>query len=530
MLKYHRINVLILLLMTMVSYPTLGKESVNNSQADAAKSPNIILILTDDQGWTDTSVQMMDGRPDSKSDYYRTPNLERLAKEGMRFSNAYSPTPVCSPTRTSIQFGKTAARLKNTGHYRSASRCEGEIGIPKMIKAGNPDYVTAHFGKWGLRRTPDDVGYDVSDGFTNNYHGDWRSTEERWAVAVDDPKQIFGLAKRANEFMETQVKAGRPFYMQISHYALHVQHRALQATIEKYRNLPRGEKCLDEDYADPPPPLNEWMLEYAAMIEDLDTSIGQLLDKIDQLGIADNTYIFFTTDNGGGFRGNPPLQGRKGNLWEGGIRVPTIARGPGVEPGSQCDVPIAGWDFFPTISDLIGNQKPLPENLDGGSLREVLENAGKGTVNRQTEGLIFHFPYYVMSSQSAIRLGDYKLLQNLETEEIFLYNVVEDIGETTDLKEKMPEKAEEMYQKMSGYLASVDAENADDIHWDRIVQLKEELARLHERRRGLVISDEPGATDEFLQSNLRMGFINKTLAEQEERWERIQALRKAKSE
>ena len=114
------------------------------------QKPNIILILTDDQGWTDTAIQMMPNRPDSKSEYYRTPNLERLAREGMCFSNAYSPTPVCSPTRTSIQFGKTAARLKNTGHYRSASKCEEEIGIAQMVKAGHSDYVTAHFGKWGL--------------------------------------------------------------------------------------------------------------------------------------------------------------------------------------------------------------------------------------------------------------------------------------------------------------------------------------------------------------------------------------------
>ena len=529
-MKSQGANVFTIILIVILIYPTFSQQSATGSESDAFKSPNIILILTDDQGWTDTSVQMMDDRPDSKSDYYRTPNLERLAKEGMRFTNAYSPTPVCSPTRTSIQFGKTAARLKNTGHYRSASRCEDEIGIPEMIKVANSNYVTAHFGKWGLRRTPEDIGYDFGDGFTNNYHGDWRSTDERWAVAVDDPKQIFGLATRANEFMEAQVKAGRPFYMQISHYALHVQHRALKSTIEKYRNLPRGQKCLDEDYETPPPPLNNWMLEYAAMIEDMDTGIGQVLDKIDQLGIAENTYIFFTTDNGGAFRGNDPLKGRKGNLWEGGIRVPTIARGPGIQPGSQCDVPIAGWDFFPTISDLIGNKNPLPENLDGGSLREVLENEGKGTVKRQTEGLIFHFPYYVMSSQSAIRLGDYKLLKDLETDEVFLYNVVEDIGETTDLKEKMPEKANELHQKMSDYLASVDAEKADDIHWDRILQLQEELARLHQKRRELVISDQPGATDEFLQSNLRMRFINETLAEQEGRWERIQALRKAKSE
>lgn len=494
------------------------------------QKPNIILILTDDQGWTDTAIQMMPNRPDSKSEYYRTPNLERLAREGMCFSNAYSPTPVCSPTRTSIQFGKTAARLKNTGHYRSASKCEEEIGIAQMVKAGHSDYVTAHFGKWGLKRTPQDIGYDVSDGFTNNFHGDWRSTIDRRAVAADDPKQIFAISRRANNFMEKQVKDGRPFFMQISHYALHVQHRALKSTIEKYRNLPRGKKCRDEDYSTPPPPLNEWMLEYAAMIENMDSGIGMVMDKINQLGISENTYIIFTSDNGGSFRGNGPLRGEKGSLWEGGIRVPTVARGPGIKAGSFCDVPVVGWDLFPTINDLIGNKNPLPEGIDGGSWRTLFENEGKGKVERKNEGLVFHFPYYNPGPQSAIRMGDYKLIKDLETDEFFLYNLVEDIGESNNLTKDMPVKAGELYQKLMNYLKAVDAERAEDIHLDRISQLEDELQRLHERRRELVVSDNPGATDEFLRSNLRMRFIQETKKQQEERWQRIMELKKENSE
>ena len=212
--------------------------------------PNILLVLTDDQGWTDTSVQMMTGRADSKSDFYQTPALERMAKEGMVFSDAYSPAPVCTPTRVSIQFGKTPARLKDTGHYRSARKdFDDEVSIAQAIKAVDPSYAAAHFGKWGGQKTsPEQAGYDRSDGKTNNYHGDWRSLKDKRPVPGDDPKHIFSLTRRACEFMEDQVRTGRPFYLQVSHYAIHVQHRALKKTIEKYRNLPQGEKCtLDSE-------------------------------------------------------------------------------------------------------------------------------------------------------------------------------------------------------------------------------------------------------------------------------------------
>ncbi|MHC4564859.1 MAG: sulfatase-like hydrolase/transferase, partial [Planctomycetota bacterium] len=290
--------------------------------------PNIILVLTDDQGWTDTSVQMMAGRADSKSDYYQTPALERLAREGMIFSSAYSPAPVCTPTRVSIQFGKTPARLHDTGHYRSARKdFDAEVSVAQAIKAADPSYAAAHFGKWGGQATsPEQAGYDRSDGKTNNYHGDWRSLKDRRPIPLDNPKQIFSLTRRACEFMEDQVKAGRPFYLQVSHYAVHSQHRALKETIEKYRKLPRGEKCDPEDYESPPPGVNRWMLEYAAMIENLDAGLEGMLKKIDELGIADNTYVIFFSDNGGDFRGNAPLRGQKSELWEGGIRVPMVVR------------------------------------------------------------------------------------------------------------------------------------------------------------------------------------------------------------
>ena len=442
--------------------------------AAGAKKPNIILFLTDDQGWTDTSVPMMRGRADSRSDYYRTPALERMARKGMVFSNAYSPAPVCTPTRTSIQFGKTPARLRQTVvHDVVGSSCKAQTSIAQMVKAADPHYVTAHFGKWDTAtiHSPDDVGYDPSDGPMGNYHGDYRALDDKRPLPEDNPKRIFSLTKRATAFMARCARAQRPFFMQVSHYALHVQHDALTGTIEKYRALPRGKKCTQKDYDDPPPPRNAWMLLYAAMTENLDTGLGMLLEAIDELGIAGSTYVIFTSDNGGGFKGNAPLKGGKANLWEGGIRVPTVVRGPGVKAGCHCDVPIAGWDFFATISDLVGNANPLPDGLDGGSLRPLFEKGNDGDVKRHTEGLVFHFPWYGNLPMSAIRLGDFKLVKNLNTGETRLFNLAKDIGESTDLSKSMPDKAQELHRRLTSYLKAVDAENIEDMRAARKAEL-----------------------------------------------------------
>jgi arylsulfatase A-like enzyme len=493
------------------------------------KRPNIILFLTDDQGWTDTSVQMKNDLPDSKSTYYQTPALEELAQNGMIFSSAYSPAPVCTPTRCSIQWGKTPTRLKNTGHYRMARRdFNNEISIAQAIKTADPNYVTAHFGKWGGQNpSPNDAGYDVSDGDTNNYHGDWRSHQDERPISVDDPKQIFSITERANSFMADQVKAKKPFYMQLSHYALHAQHRALKETIEKYRKLPRGKKCMDEDYQDPPPGLNSWALEYAAMIENLDSGLNGIMKKVNELGIADDTYIIFTSDNGGSFRGNDPLRGEKSSLWEGGIRVPTVVQGPGIRPGTYCDVPVAGWDFLPTFADLAGGSKNnFPLNIDGTSLRPLFEN--KKDIKRSFDGLVFHFPDFQGDSVSAIRMGDYKLVKDWETFEIYLYNLTNDIGEENDLKNVEPERAETMHKQLSSYLAMVDAEKAEDIHLDTVRQSKEQMIDLNKQMRDLFESDDPQAREKWARLNMRRGWLRGRIANQEARLNRINEIKAIK--
>ena len=445
--------------------------------------PNVILVFTDDQGWTDTSVQMLADRPDSKSDFYRTPALEKMAKRGMIFSNAYSPAPVCTPSRGSVQFGKTPARLRQTVVHDVLAKsrcidCKDEIALPQMIKAADANYVTAHFGKWGFSpRSPRHSGYDVSDGNTNNGDGDWISKKDGKGLPPDDPKRIFSVTKRATAFMDKCVKASRPFFMQISHYAVHVQHYARGETVEKFRKAPRGKKCNKKDYDTPPPRRNTWALLYAAMIEELDTGLGMVLDKLRELGITENTYVIFTSDNGGGFRGNAPLKGGKARIWEGGLRVPTVICGPGVKPGTWCNQPIAGWDIFPTVADLIGNTKPLPDDLDGGSIRPLFSDPERGKVERGVDAFVFHFPWYAGTPMTAIRVGDYKLVKHLNTGELRLFNLAKDIGETNDLSKSMPKMTSTLLDKLKRYIRDVDAEDIRDMRAARRAELLEYKAR-----------------------------------------------------
>lgn len=451
----------------------------------AADKPNFVLFLTDDQGWTDTSVSMMPRRP-SESNDYQTPALERMAARGMVFSNAYACAPTCTPSRAGFQFGKTPCRLRQTVVHDVLANergidCKNEISLAQMVKRADPDYITAHFGKWGFHpRSPEHAGYDETDGDTNNGEGDYLDVKQRVPLPEDDPKRIFSVTSRAYEFIEKQASAGRPFFLQVSHYAVHVSHAALPGTIAKYRNPPRGENRPTKGAG--AQRRNDSAATYAAMIEDLDTGLALLLDKLTELGIEDNTYVIFTSDNGGGvFRRKQLLRGGKATLWEGGIRVPTVVVGPGVKQKAVCDVPIAGWDYYATINDLIGGM-PLPAEYDGGSLRQLFEDGNKGSVQRNTPELIFHFPWYGGTlPMSAIRDGDDKLVMNLHTGETRLYDLRQDLGETTDLSAAMPEKAERLRERLRSYLEEVDAENLDDMFDARMRELARYLLREKER-------------------------------------------------
>jgi len=456
------------------------------ASAEAASSaPNFIIMYIDDLGWADTSVPMMDSEPESKSDFYQTPHLETLAARGMRFSNAYAPAPTCTPSRKSIQFGKTPGRLQYTFVHdvlalKRNIKWVDEVSMADVLKESGKGYVTAHFGKgMAARERMNEIGYDVTDehdiGSNGNFHGDYVDIKSRTPLPADDPKRMRSLKKSSVEFVREH--AGKsPFFMMVSHYAVHVPHAASSELIEKYRNSPRGKHLKDEDYL-PEDQISDgmknshWRLQYAAMIDEIDQGLGSLVAELKAAGELENTYIIYTSDNGGGMRPNGPLGWGKAQLYEGGLRIPMVVAGPGVKAGVQCDEPVVQWDFLPTIHDLAGSSQPLPENLDGGSLRSVFEQGNAGSVERPVEGMVFHYPCYFAPPLSVIRVGDYKYMKHLLTGEMQLFNLKNDYSEKQNLAKAMPEKAAELDKILADYLESIDAEDVQDVYQARLEEL-----------------------------------------------------------
>ena len=451
----HHLSILILLsiLYGCKSAPT----KVNK------KSPNFIIILADDQGWNGTSVQMMDEEIRSKSDYHQTPNLEALAKRGMRFSSAYASAPVCSPSRYSIQFGQTPARLKmirvgmNTNHINHQTA----LTIPKLLKSIDPNYTAAHFGKWGIDVDPSVLGYDYSDGITGNKEGGFSyksSKKMQWGNTItEDPKKIFSTTQSAIDFIESQAKSETPFFLQVSHYAVHSDIMAREETLEKYKNKAKGKYQKHEGFA--------------AMTEDLDAGVGLLLDRVKELGLENNTYIIYTSDNGAvpimppkrfyKQGSNFPLSRGKWDAMEGGIRVPFVIAGPTIKAGIESKTPITFSDLLPTIVDLAGNKNLNQTNLDGGSFKDILAKDGKGKVKRFSEGLIFHVPYEngiaLKRAHSAIIIDNFKLIKFHDTNELLLFNVTQDLEEKKNLVAMFPEKLKTLEDALDFYLKDVKA-------------------------------------------------------------------------
>ncbi len=454
-------------------------------QGHAVERPNFVIVYVDDLGWADTTVRMMDSDPESASDFHQTPHLKELASRGMKFSNAYAPSPTCTPSRKSIQFGKTPGRLGYTFVHDVLAlerklEWKDETSLADVLKSADPDYITAHFGKGMSGEQMKTIGYDHTDEVdgnadNGNYHGEYLSLKNRTPLPPDNPKRMASLRKSSVDFI-TNYGGKRPFFLMVSHYAVHVPHAARADLIEKYRNLPRGKYCKDDDYL----PLEKmsngkkigsWRLQYAAMLEEVDEGLGAIAEALKQTGQSKNTYIIFTSDNGGGLTPNGTLSGGKANLYEGGLRVPFVVAGPGVKEGAQCDAPIVQWDLLPTLHDYAKSDKALPDQLDGGSLRDVFENGNLGKVTRPVEGFVFHYPCYFAPPLSVIRMGDYKLMEHLLTGEQKLFNVVTDYGEKSNLIYEEPGKALALKATMSKYLDSIDAENIQEVYQARFAEL-----------------------------------------------------------
>ncbi len=447
---------------------TLGMTSCSSRESvPKTQSPNIILILADDLGWSCTSLGMDNNDPESRSDYYETPRLDQMALAGLRFTNAYAPAAICSPTRRSILLGQTPARLgdETFSEQIKAAGQDKVLTIPRVVKAANPAYRTAHYGKWDLRADifPEDMGYDESDGDTGNRNGNLMTgTADKWGdlFITDDPKRMVTITRRAVNFMERQVKDNHPFYLQVSHYATHVDIQTRDSTFDKYNQKPQGKKHHNPGWA--------------GMLEDLDSSVGDILDAVDRLGIAGNTYVIFMSDNGAveflppvptaeklnhpaSFDApmiNSPLRGGKWTLYEGGIRVPFIVKGPDVQSGSICRETITGWDILPTIAGLSGFPGPLPANLDGGSFAELLDTPDAGAVTRANNFNIFH-RYHDGYPHSVIIRGDYKLIRFWKAGRNELYNLGIDKGERNDLSISEPKEVIALQHLLENYLREV---------------------------------------------------------------------------
>jgi arylsulfatase A len=419
----------------------------------ARQRPNIVFILADDLGWADLGCY--------GNRFNETPNIDRLAGQGVRFTQFYAAGPVCSPTRASIQSGQYQARFGLTahipGHWRPFERLaepppalslpHGLVTLPERLREAG--YRTAHFGKWhlgGRGSGPKDHGFDEAFEFTGH-----TVPGPRQDPPTETPRRLADyLADRAVQFMEAN--RDRPFYLQLSHYSVHIPLNTTPELQAKYEAKPKvaGYPCH---------PL------YAGVLEEMDTSAGRVMGALDQLGLAGNTLVIFTSDNGGlereagGWPGtsNDPLRNEKGSLYEGGTRIPLIVRWPGVTSrGTVANAPAVSVDFYPTLLHAAGVKAKKGQVLDGVDLGQALRQPGRGLTR---EAIYWHYPHYHHSRPSgAVRAGDWKAIEFFDTGEVELYNLKDDLSEGSNLAERMPEKVRAMHGMLQEWREAVNAQ------------------------------------------------------------------------
>jgi len=444
--------------------------SAQHAAQAGASRPNIIVILIDDLGWKDLGCY--------GSTYYRTPNIDELASQGMRFTDGYAACAVCSPTRAALLTGKYPARLMLTewlpsGRWNPKSKLRSgrflrglpleETTLAEALRAAG--YRTGIVGKWhlggGSFSTPAHHGFDESIAANEHgnpgsyfypYRGEWAipttDLKARWRVLPEGEKGEYltdRLTDAAVDFIRRH--RDRPFFLYFSHYAVHTPLQAKREMVAKYEKIPKPQRQGDPTYA--------------AMVESVDQSVGRVMETLETLGLADDTLVIFTSDNGGFFRAtnHAPLRGNKGAYYEGGIRVPWIIRWPGVaEAGAVCRVPVTSSDIYPTCLAAAGLPQQPAQHRDGLNLRPVLE--GAKTLDRKA--LFWHYPHYNRHPSSlpssVIRRGDWKLIETFDPEGVELYHLGRDLSETTNLAEREPEQTAALLEQLERWRRDVDAE------------------------------------------------------------------------
>jgi arylsulfatase A len=431
--------------------------------------PNIVFILMDDLGWADVGC--------NGSTFYQTPNIDRMAREGMRFTHAYAAASICSPTRAALLTGRHPARLHLTdwlpGRPDRADQKmarptiitnlpAGMLTLPRALKAAG--YVTALVGKWhlgGAGAGPLEAGFDV------NIAGDHTGTPLSYFAPFSRGKNVMPglersepgeylterLTTEAEKFIETNRE--KPFFLYLPHYAVHTPLTARLNLVAKYRALSKAGATQTNEI-------------YAAMIESMDDSVGRVLRKLEELHLSTNTLVIFTSDNGGlsvregpatPATSNAPLRAGKGHLYEGGIRVPLIARWPGVVPSGTVEAaPVVTTDWFATILALAGGTLRPEAGFDAENLLPLLRReAGMARSNP----LFWHYPHY--SNQGgkpggAVREGDWKLIEFYESGYLELFNLKDDPSEKNNLAGTQPQRANDLAKKLADWRRSVGAQ------------------------------------------------------------------------
>ncbi|MEN8251668.1 MAG: sulfatase [Bacteroidota bacterium] len=458
MKRFYRLHAVLYVLIFL----SVAVSCINTVKKETIQKPNILLINIDDMGWRDVGYM--------GSEYYETPNLDALAAEGMIFLNAYAAASNCAPSRACMMSGQWTPRhgiytVNNSDRGRSKDRKliptpnneympDDNILLPEILKEAG--YTTCHAGKWHLSDNPLLRGFDVNIGGCHagnpgSYYPPYKN------VPLEAPSKNYYLTDLVMDKTLKFINSvdDKPFFLYYSPYAVHTPLHPVKELLQKYNSK------------------QEWNgqsnAKYATMVENLDTQIGRMIANLKESGKIKNTLILFISDNGGVYKITKqwPLRAGKGSYYEGGIREPMFVYWKEkIEGGTKTDLPVTNIDFFPTILDAVGINKPAGKILDGKSILPVLTNTGA----LDERPLFWHFPIYLQSGNketqdilfrtrpgSAVRLGDWKFIQYFENNDIELYNLKEDISEKNNLAESYPGKVKELLNILEDWREDINA-------------------------------------------------------------------------